>query len=53
MFKESSEETEDIETVRLEADAVSLVNSELHGIRSQMIGMTQMGEWSIGYLLRN
>jgi hypothetical protein len=53
MIRDTKSTTEDVEELRLDDDVVNHVRLELQRMGEQIVELTRMGDWDVGYLPRN
>lgn len=52
MFRDTKSMTDDIEELRLDDDVVNHIRLELQRMGKQIVEITRMGDWDVGYLPR-
>lgn len=52
MFRDTKSVTDDIEELRLDDDVVNHIKLELQRMGKQIVEVTRMGDWDVGYLPR-
>ena len=53
MFRDTKSTTDDVEDLRLDDDVVNHVRVALQKMGEQIVEITMMGDWNVGYLPRN